>query len=419
MKHKKLVLLFITTIFFEKSIFAETKENLYQNKNKVLKKIENLTEQLKSSENEYKKISKALSILNNKIEIKNLTIKEHQKKSENLKKEINIKNEKIEILQKEKERLFQNYLKTTHEIYKLKCTHNIFIGFFFSKSFSNTYKKIIKLHNNIKINAILSKEINKITETITKIIEKKSNIIEENEKQIKILNAEIISLKNLLQTQNQYLEEKKNSTINLKESINKYNLESKKIEKAIKLIISKSEKLDKIGKEINKNNSYKKISTQTSKISIEKIPKVHNRKSKITLTKEFRDNKGKLLPPVDQGIIEYKFGVHQHNEFINIKVDNLGIQIKVNKKSDVRSIYEGVVIKILNVPGTGQIIIIEHGSFFSVYIGLTEILVKEGEYIIQNQKIGTIVPLNLNAYLQLQIWNNEQKLNPEKWLKKF
>ena len=64
--------------------------------------------------------------------------------------------------------------------------------------------------------------------------------------------------------------------------------------------------------------------------------------------------------------------------------------ITAKKGSEVRSIYEGKVIRITSDNTNHQQVFIAHGQYISVYMHLTAVSVKENQTVKRDQKIGTI-----------------------------
>ena len=132
--------------------------------------------------------------------------------------------------------------------------------------------------------------------------------------------------------------------------------------------------------------------------------------------------KGKLNWPTKGKIIN-KFGI-QHNQELNTKIENIGIDIQTDTNKPVYSVLDGVVSYITYLRNYGNTIIISHGSgYFTVYSNVGNITVLENDYILPDIQIATTNksenPKMKNKYiLHFEIWKNETKLNPENWLKK-
>ena len=182
-------------------------------------------------------------------------------------------------------------------------------------------------------------------------------------------------------------------------------------------LISKKEMREKIEKIIKKLYSDKK---ETKKREQE-LAKIRSEKNKST-SGNFAKMKGKLIWPV-KGKIKGKFGVHKNQE-LNIFTENLGIDIKTNTNEKVYSVLDGVILTITNIRDYGNIIILDHGAgYYTVYSNLKNITVYEGQYVdtythLAEVAQGTNSNYNDENIFNFQIWLNQEKLNPENWIKK-
>ena len=135
------------------------------------------------------------------------------------------------------------------------------------------------------------------------------------------------------------------------------------------------------------------------------------------LTEAFEKNIGKMDWPVLSGFISNKFGEHTHPVIKNIKVKNDGIDIQTKKGSRVRSIFSGRVATIAFIPGMNNIIILKHGDYFTLYARLKNLKVEKGDLVKSGDYLGDVITNNEGTTeLQFQIWKNNIKLNPEKWI---
>lgn len=136
------------------------------------------------------------------------------------------------------------------------------------------------------------------------------------------------------------------------------------------------------------------------------------------ISKSFNGNKNKLAWPVQNGFISTGFGRHEHSVLKRVYVDNLGVDISTRAGEKVRSVFEGTVGLVGQVPGMdGQIVMIRHGDFFTVYSGLKNVRVASGQKVKLKEIIGEVVKDDEEgAVLQFQIWRNNKRLDPEEWL---
>ena len=137
----------------------------------------------------------------------------------------------------------------------------------------------------------------------------------------------------------------------------------------------------------------------------------------LSTTGNFAKMIGKLSWPVEGRIIN-KFGTIRNPETGTI-TENVGIDIRASSGTKVKSVLDGMVSTISYIRGHGNIIIIDHGGGFStVYAHVDKIIVNENEYIQMGNFIASVaVPENGSSIrLHFEVWGNQKKLNPEKWL---
>jgi murein hydrolase activator len=146
--------------------------------------------------------------------------------------------------------------------------------------------------------------------------------------------------------------------------------------------------------------------------------------NKVTLTPEtalisssFGGNKGRFFWPVEKGFISQHFGKHPHPVLKGVIIDNRGIDIQTSQGQTVRSIFEGKVLTVASIAGMNNIVMIQHGEYFTVYAKLKSVSVTEGQKVDAKDVIGTVYTNSEGtSELQFQIWKNSTNLNPEGWL---
>ncbi|GHA73864.1 murein hydrolase activator EnvC family protein [Pontibacter akesuensis] len=146
--------------------------------------------------------------------------------------------------------------------------------------------------------------------------------------------------------------------------------------------------------------------------------------NKVTLTPEmaltsssFAGNKGRLAWPVERGFISQKFGRHNHPVLKGVVVENRGVDIQTAQDVPARAIFEGKVLTVASVPGMNNIVMIQHGEYFTVYAKLKTVNVKPGQTVKIKDTIGTVyTDSDGTTELQFQIWKNSSNMNPEEWI---
>ncbi|MFV0392616.1 MAG: murein hydrolase activator EnvC family protein [Paludibacteraceae bacterium] len=132
----------------------------------------------------------------------------------------------------------------------------------------------------------------------------------------------------------------------------------------------------------------------------------------------FAKNRSRLPWPVDRGVISGRFGTQPHPDLKYVTINNKGTYFRSPSGTNARAVYDGVVTRRFSLPGSGSAVIVQHGSYRTVYGNLSTVYVREGEKISAKQPIGRIFTDEESgqAELQFQIWNGNSMLNPESWI---
>ena len=99
-------------------------------------------------------------------------------------------------------------------------------------------------------------------------------------------------------------------------------------------------------------------------------------------------------------------------------IDITNITISTDIGSNVKSIFDGVVSNILYIEDM-QVIIIQHGKYFSTYSNLSGATVQRGQHVKTGQVIGKAAA-NLDGIGAVDLFISDEKNNidPERWLKR-
>lgn len=139
------------------------------------------------------------------------------------------------------------------------------------------------------------------------------------------------------------------------------------------------------------------------------------------LTGSFAENKGRLLFPVSGKYrITRHFGRHPHPTLPNVETENSGIDIEVASGTAARAVFGGKVSAIFRQEGFNSIIMVRHGKYITIYAGLDNIAVRQGDTVKAGQNLGMITAGSENsgrAVLHFEIRNERQKLNPTQWVR--
>lgn len=186
---------------------------------------------------------------------------------------------------------------------------------------------------------------------------------------------------------------------------------------------------DKLRKDIaKKNDDVSKLEKLISKLLKEEMANSASKAEKVTelkidsknLSGSFEKSKSQLSWPVTSGFISEKFGTHPHPVLKRVEMPNDGVNIQTKQNEKVRAVFNGEVKKIAIVPGEFKyVVIVQHGTYFTVYAKLKVVNVKTGQQLAMNDVIGEVnTDVDGVSEVQFQVWKNTQKLDPELWLAK-
>ena len=144
----------------------------------------------------------------------------------------------------------------------------------------------------------------------------------------------------------------------------------------------------------------------------------------MALSSNFEGNRGKLYWPVEKGFITDHFGTHPHPLAEKVMIDNPGIDIRTSENAAIHSVFEGTVSSVFSTVGSNQVVIIQHGNYFTVYNGLQNVTVQKEQHVNTNEVIGTVARNDEGEpTINFQVWKaaaagkkGQTKLNPEQWI---
>ena len=363
---------------FEKSI-SETEQQIQALKN-AINKNNNEINTLKTKAQQTNKI---LSITKRNIQDSTNLIKAYDKKinlynkqSTNLKNAIIANNNEMELIK-------QQYADRSISLYKKK--NQDLRGLIFNSNSLNQMVYRIKYYNIIS--DLNQKTINKLQ--TSQFYNKKKNedikaLLEDVDRNKGLKNQELQSLDKKKKYQERLLSQLKQEQVSIKQEIQKQTNQINALEALRKNIIEAKKKYD---------------SEQLAKLK--------------TIKTDIRKYKGKLIWPV-QGKISKGFGP-QWNPKLNTTLDNPGIDITAKSTTPVQSVFDGLVTTITFISGYGTTVIIDHDNgYFTVFTHLENLLISENMLVKEGQEIGFV---SNNNIIHFEIWGNNQKLNPTKWIK--
>ena len=391
------MLLFLNNGFSQKSNKAE----LELKRKEIQKEIKLINELLSNNKKRKKAVYGDIETLNLKIQRKEELVKLTNQ-------QINILNDEIKVNLKKQSELNEELLnvkKSYEEIilksYKTKSGKSRLMFLLSSESFFQAYKRIqyikqfaiFRKKQAIKISYLLYK-IKSINEELNTQKTQKESLLEINKSVKKSLEVEK-NQSNIL-----VFDLRKKEKKYIKEIADKQKISSqidKEIERLIREAIEKSNK--------KKNNS----------VTFNLTPEA------MELSKNFVLNKGKLPWPVIRGVVVQRFGTQAHPVVKTAKIKSNGIVIATASKEKVRTVFEGVVLSVLQFKGSNPTVLVQHGNYITAYKNLAKVFVKKGDRVSSRQNIGEVFTNSSTgkSSIQFSIFQNTTPINPLLWIIKM
>ncbi|MGL5889379.1 MAG: murein hydrolase activator EnvC family protein [Bacteroidia bacterium] len=416
---------------------TSNKSSLQQKKQKLQSDID-FTNKLLSETRQNKKLSLSqLAALNQKIEARESLITTISGELTGLEKQIDDRQKNIRQLTKSDSVLREEYKQMIQFAWRNRNANQRMMFLFSAGSFNQAYKRMIylrqlNLRRQAKANEIATNRetLNEEVQTLdSERSEKKTLLNSENQEK-----NELAGEKEEKQKTFTSLQEKEKQ---LKDDLDKKKKQAAQTDAAIQNLIAAEaaraaekarkdaeKKAQKKTDPVVKTNPDKPGETGTPPKPGEKPP-VKTEPTKIEISPEekivgnsFLNNRGSLPWPVAQGTIIERFGTHPHPVLPKVMVNNNGLDIATTRGAQARSVFDGEVTGITNIPGAGWLVIVRHGEYLSVYANLSSVSVKTGDKVKTKQAIGVVSENDEGqAVLHFEVWKSGVgKMDPEGWI---
>ena len=411
------------------SLNAQTRSELEKKHKKTQEEIKYTNNLLKKTQRDKKISMNQLLILNKKINARQELVKTISSEVETLDGKINQNQQNINNLEKNLKHLKQNYAKMIIFAYKTRTSYDKLMFILSAKDFNNAYRRLKYLQQYADFR---KKQMEQIVNTKHDLSVKVNDLQAKKTDKENLLNEEKQETKQLTSEKTEQaimLKSLKSKEKELAKKLAQQKLADQKLKNIISNLIAEEIKKAEIArKEKALKEKIRKEKELKNKTNVEKPkniikPKVNSvfdlTPAEQIVSDKFEANKGKLPWPIERGVITSTYGEHDHPVLKGIKIKNDGVYISTTQGSVARAIFDGVISKIISIPGKNKTIIIRHGDFLTVYSNLREVSVNVGEKVKTKQKIGIVFSDSEDenkTILELQIWHGTAKQNPEYWL---
>ncbi|MCE7068643.1 murein hydrolase activator EnvC [Dyadobacter sp. CY326] len=436
--HCRRLLLLLTFIFCASlgAYAQKTRDQLEreksENQNKI-KEIQSILRQTSSQKNVNLGQLKAL----------NQQINTYKKQIDLLSDDLDLLNKELQVLEKKKQTLDGNLgkLKTEygHMIYEASKRNVYFnqLVFLFS---SGTFNQFVLRYKYLKqYTEARQGQVKEIEALQAQLLAERRRITVKQNQQKNVLDTRVTEntkLEGLKVKQNEVIQELSQKEVELRKQIAENKRATDLLEANIRRIAERErrERIERERKEREEREARRKAERERlAKENAEREKKGEAAvaaepeeeapvtsggmsEEETTLASSFTASQNRLPWPV-KGFVSGHFGQRPHAVLKGVMVDNLGVDIQTTAGEPVRSVYDGVVLDVTEMPGMGNVVAIQHGNYMTIYAKMNGVTVRAGQKVKARENIGRVATdTDGTSELQFQIWKNTSRLNPENWL---
>lgn len=390
-------------------------EKLEERKAQIQKEIRENEKLLQSVKKKEKSAVNVIVIQSTKIKLKEKLINTTEKQTKLLNNDMYVNQVQINKLKKELDELKADYAKMIVKSYKSRSAESRAMFLLSSENFLQAYKRAQYMKQYTGYRKMQGEEIKTKTNKLTDFNQKldvqktaKQRLIAENQK-------ERLSLEKEKQEQQIVVNSIKKDKNKIAQEIRKRQQEYKKIDRQISKLIreaiaaaNRKAALEKA--KANPSAPVSKAAVSSSKIELTPESKI--------IADNFKSNRGRLPYPVEKGFISLGYGNQTHPLFNTITVHNSGVEITTDKGASARAVFGGEVTSVIVLSPVNKAVTILHGDYFTVYQNLSSVNVSKGDKVSIKQSIGKVRTNGETGktVIKFLILQNTTINNPEGWL---
>ena len=439
--------IFTAFVFISSMMIAtaqtETREELERQRQQLKKEIEQTEKLLNSNKAQTKASFGEYVAINKKVNLQERVI-------DNIGRDLKMLNNNMFTIQRDMYRydrlldtLKREYAKSMVYAYKNRSNFD-FLNFIFSAAnFNDAIKRITYLKSYRNYREMQGENILRTQELRRKKREELGGTKEEKNKTLLTQSKEMETLETQQKEKDRILAELKKEGKQLNSQIAAKQKQMQKVSNAIASAIKKAqeaakkaalakaaedERLRKAAeKEATKNNtantnvannnsSTKSISTPAkTKVLVKTEPSVLLNAGNIALNASFEKNRGTLPWPIDRGVILMHYGMNALPSGGKITVTSVTISAEIG--TSVKAVFNGTVSTVQNIEDM-QVVIIQHGKYFTTYSNLAGVNVQRGQEVTTGQVIGKVTA-NFDGIGAIDFYmsNETSNFDPERWLR--
>lgn len=424
------------TVFFFACLLAVQACFAQSEKEKMQRERQQLQQELQEIQANYNKVKgqqKAtigqLNILQNRMQVQNRYITNINGEIKLLNDDIYTSNVELSRLQRQLDTLKAEYARSVVYAYKNNSTYD-YLNFIFSAgSFNDAVRRVAYLKSYRAYN---ESKVKTIKETQSLIGQRKTQLLSKtNQKQSALQNQkeQLTELEVQKKEKDQVVAKLKSQANDLSKQIAVKKKRDQQLRNQIAAAIrrdierAREAERKRLADEAAKaktnaptgNNTTASVTpkAKTSTVRREAIPMTEG---EVKLANSFGINKGKLPWPVDGGYVTIPFGT---SNIGGLEMVNPGLTISTPSAGvPVKAVFDGEISAVSNT-GEGMMVMIRHGSYYTVYSNLSSASVSRGDAVRTGQPVGRAATADdgSGGQVDFMLMVGEKNVNPRPWLR--
>lgn len=439
--------IFTALIFIAAALNAvaqpQTREELEKQRAELKREIEQTEKLLNNNKAQTKENLLQYKLITNKVNLQDRVI-------ENISKDLNMLDNSMYTISKDIKRydrlldtLKQEYAKSMVYAYKNRSSYD-FLNFIFSAaSFNDAIKRVSYLKSYRSYREMQGENIIRTQDLRKKRIQDLGGAKQQKNTVLAVQSKEMKALEAQQKEKDRILAELKKQGKQLNNQISAKQKQMQKVSNAIAAAIKRAQEkareealakaaaekerrrkeaelLAKSNPPSNNGNASTNTKSVTTapkvKVPVKKEESVLLNAENIALNASFERNRGSLPWPIDRGVILMHFG--RNTLPSGTVMDVTSVTISSDVGTPVKSIFDGTVTAVQPVEDM-QVVIIQHGRYFTTYSNLSGVAVQKGQQVKTGQVLGKVAA-NFDGVgaIDFYVSNESSNYDPEKWLRR-
>ncbi len=418
----------------------QTREELERQRQELKKEIEQTEKLLNNNKAQTKESLLGLTLITKKVNLQDRVI-------DNINRDLHMLDNNMFTIQKDIRKydrlldtLKQEYAKSMVYAYKNRSNYD-FLNFIFSSSnFNDAIKRITYLKSYRTYREMQGENILRTQDLRKHRIQDLSGTKQKKNATLQVQSKEMQALEAQKKEKDRIVAELKKQGKQLNNQIAAKKKQMQKVSNAIaaaikraqeearKAAVAKAAEDERRRKELEKANAKNnapennpggntKLLPKTTKTAPAKTgTSVLLNAENIALNASFEKNRGSLPWPLDRGEILMHYGKNVLPSGTEIVVTSVTISSDIG--TPVKAVFDGTVTTIQTIEDM-QVVIIQHGRYFTTYSNLSGITVQNGQEVKTGQVMGKVAA-NFDGIGAIDFYmsNESNNFNPESWLRR-